>query len=337
MESIYYVMTYLCHRRCVHCYEERFRPYAGEELEEVVSESRSRFGRIIDHLPERMTYADPAADLGECRGRVILAGGEILLEPVRETVLHPALERLRRRYEGRGGVHLVVQTTGDTLTEKILGELLERGVDLVSVSGLDGFHVGLEKEEARAALQARLTDMFRARGMEPHPGDYRRFEEGRHYFEFFGAEPGTWIGRLWPRGRAQRNELSTATLADNFCNGWSGGLGFLARRQAGSEVSVEPDGSVYPCCIKTALPVGNLVEEPLEAILDRLVGDPVYEAISMGHPERMGISHGWSVEKFLEKSETTLPSGRTYRNLCVGCDAFHREVLARGRPGGRAI
>jgi len=27
MESIYYVMCFGCHRRCKHCYEDRFRPY----------------------------------------------------------------------------------------------------------------------------------------------------------------------------------------------------------------------------------------------------------------------------------------------------------------------
>ena len=43
----------------------------------------------------------------------------------------------------------------------------------------------------------------------------------------------------------------------------------------------------------------------------------------------MGIQHGWSVEKFLDKSKTTLPSGRVYENLCIGCDAFHEEVLLK--------
>jgi hypothetical protein len=79
--------------------------------------------------------------------------------------------------------------------------------------------------------------------------------------------------------------------------------------------------------MKTQSPIGNLTREKLDDILDRCVGNPVYEAISMGHPERMGIAHGWSVEKFIEKSTTTLGSGRIYQNLCVGCDAFHREVL----------
>jgi hypothetical protein len=43
----------------------------------------------------------------------------------------------------------------------------------------------------------------------------------------------------------------------------------------------------------------------------------------------MGISHGWSVEEFIRKSAKVLPSGRTYQNLCIGCDRFHEEVLMK--------
>ena len=80
--------------------------------------------------------------------------------------------------------------------------------------------------------------------------------------------------------------------------------------------------------MKTKLPIGNLAEEPLMEILDSLIGNPVYEAINMGHPERMGLAQGWSLETFLEKSETVTPKGKPYRNLCIGCDRFHEEVLA---------
>jgi hypothetical protein len=57
-------------------------------------------------------------------------------------------------------------------------------------------------------------------------------------------------------------------------------------------------------------------------------GNPVYEAISAGQPQLMGLAHGWSVEKFMSKSKTVLPSGRSYENLCVGCDRFHDQVLS---------
>ena len=310
MESIYYVITWLCHRTCRHCYEDRFRPYRGEDLQRVVEQSRTNVPRIVSNLPARMTYRD--------------AGGEVMLEPIRSTALYPAIDLLHERYRAQGGIKVVVQTTGDTLTPGLARELLDRRVWNVSVSGLDEYHDGVSPD----ALRARLAAVFEAEGARPFPGDHDLPPDSGPFYSFFGATPDSWIGRLWPRGRAMSNELSTAGITDNFCNGWSGGLNFLQHHQAGSEVSIDPEGNVFPCCIKTRLPAGNILHRTLDNLLDSLAGDPVYEAITMGHPERMGIRHGWTVEKFLEKCETVLPSGRVYRNLCVGCDRFHDEVLA---------
>lgn len=334
MESIYYVATYLCHRTCHHCYEDRFRPYSGAALERVVNESITHHPRIIENFPERMTYldlndCDPAT--GQPRekiGRVILAGGEILLKEIRERVLYSALDLLQQKYSGQ--VKLIVQTTGDTLTGQIVDELLEHHVWHISVSGIDQHHQGLETVEAQQRHVEKLTRLFETRGLKHHNliAEHGGSAELEHrYFSFFGATEEAWIGPLWPRGRAWQNELSKATLADNFCNRWSGALNFLQYRYQSSEVSVEPNGNVFPCCIKTKAPIGNLLTEKLEAILERLNGNPVYEALSMGHPERMGISHGWTVEKFIEASTVRLPSGQLYQNLCVGCDKFHEEVL----------
>ena len=62
-------------------------------------------------------------------------------------------------------------------------------------------------------------------------------------------------------------------------------------------------------------------------ILDSLACHPVFEAINAGRPERMGLTHGWDVERFLAESATEMPSGKPYRNLCIGCDRFHEKVL----------
>lgn len=335
MESIYYVATFLCHRTCRHCYEERFHPYSGDGLRQVVTESIELHPRIIDNFPERMTWLDledcdpVTGQPREKRGRVVISGGEILLDAVREPVLYSALDRLHRKYDGRVG--LIVQTTGDLLSGAIIDQLLEHHAWQISVSGIDAHHQGMETAEARARQVERLTRLFESRGMVSDPQvaeDAGRGSFERRYFSFFGATEDEWIGPLWPRGRAWRNELSRATLRDNFCNRWSGALNFLQYRYNGSEVSVEPNGNVYPCCIKTKKPIGSLLDEKLEAILDRLVGDPVYEALSMGHPERMGITRGWSVEKFIEASTVRLPSGKVYQNFCLGCDRFHDEVLS---------
>jgi len=52
----------------------------------------------------------------------------------------------------------------------------------------------------------------------------------------------------------------------------------------------------------------------------------------MGHPERMGLRHGWSEATFLAASRTTTPKGEAYQNLCIGCDRFHEQVLGPCSP-----
>lgn len=335
MESIYYVMAWACHRRCKHCYESRFRPYVRDAMSAVVDEAVRNFPRIIDHFPPHMRYVDLAdADADgthrEKIGRIVLSGGESLMDPVREAVTYPVIDRLRERYASQGGVKIVVQTTGDLLDDTIVAELLSRGVYMISVASVDDFHVGLEGEARQRAFTDKLSALFERHGMRRSglSAVTRNWhEEAGPIYGFFGATPDSWIGKLWPRGRAWQNNLPRSTLADNFCNRWSGGLNFLRHAFNGSEVSVEPDGSVYPCCLKTKLPLGNLVDEPLIEILDSLVGVPAFEAITMGHPERMGLSHGWDEARFNAASRTTLPDGTAYENLCIGCDRFHEQVL----------
>ena len=344
MESIYWVMCWACHRKCRHCYEGRFRPYVRAELEAVVAEAERNAPQVLAHLPERMTdfdLEDPAPDgsLPEKPGRVILSGGEALLDAVRERVTYPVVEGLVARYRAAGGVKVVVQTTGDLLTPAIVDHLLRRGVWMISVAGVDDFHVGMEGEAKQAAYKAQLSAMMEAAGMRPSglaAANRKWLEEDGPRFSFFGATPDSWIGKLWPRGRAWENGLSRANLADNFCNRWSGGINFLRHQYSGSEVSIEPDGAVYPCCLKTKRPLGYLTEERLTDILESLEGDPVYEAITNGHPERMGLAHGWSVEEFLRRSRTVTPKGEPSANLCIGCDRFHEEVIGPRLDAARA-
>lgn len=336
MESIYYVIAWHCHRRCRHCYEERFRPYVRGALHEVVAQAQADSPRIIDNLPERMLYRDLEDETVDGRfrektGRIILSGGDVLTDPIREAVLYPVIERLVAKYRDVGGVNVVVQTTGDLVTPRIIDELLARGVWMISMAGMDDYHVGMHGER-KLVLQERLVRMLEAAGMRRsglQSTERKWHEEDGPLYSFFGATPDSWIGKLWPRGRAWANDLSTATLADNFCNRWSGGLNFLQHGLSGSEVSVDPDGNVFPCCLKTKAPLGSLVEEKLIDILDSLLGHPALEAISMGHPERMGLAHGWDVDTFIERSATVTPGGRRYRNLCIGCDRFHEEVLGK--------
>jgi hypothetical protein len=112
-------------------------------------------------------------------------------------------------------VKLVVQTTGDLVTPKIVDELLERAVWMISVSGMDDFHEGFNHER-RKQLTSKLTAMFENAGM--HPSGLRAPERQWHeeegpVFGFFGATPDAWIGKIWPRGRAGRGRPSRNIIA----------------------------------------------------------------------------------------------------------------------------
>jgi hypothetical protein len=123
------------------------------------------------------------------------------------------------------------------------------------------------------------------------------------------------------------NGLSNATYETNFCARWSGGKNFLNHGHACSEVAIEPDGSVYPCCLKTKAPLGSLAEERLTDILDSLKGHPAFEAINAGDPEAMGLSAGWSRDDYRAASAVTDPKGRAFANVCIGCDAYFAAKL----------
>lgn len=350
LESIYYVLSWVCRRACAHCYDARFRPYPEPEAARLAEESRAAFPQVVRHLPETMLYTDleDQQDDGTFRqkpGRIILSGGEVLLEPVRTRVLYPLLEVLHDRYRGRGGVRLVIQTAGDLLTAGIVAELLKRQVWMISVSSIDAYHLipgGLDREQ----YSQRLAQLFDAAGMRRsglQAASRKWTDEEGPVYSFFGATPDAWIGKLWPSGRAWANGLSTARYRDNFCNAWSGGLNFLNVGFNGSEVAVDPDGNLYPCCRKTRRAYGNLCEEPLLDILRSLAGRPEFESISCGHPERMGLAHGVGVDEFVALCRITDPAGRSFVNPCIGCDRIHdrflgpvldgiREKRRRGRP-----
>jgi hypothetical protein len=327
MEAIYWVLTWACHRKCKHCYDDRFRPYVREELIHVVAEGQRAYEKVLANLPDDFSFIDAGGK--RRRGLLVLAGGELLIDGVREELFYPVLDAIKRRW-GAAAPHVSVQTTGDILTSRLLDEMLTNGVGTIAIASIDDFHVGLEGDK-KFALMADIRAMMAVAGVtETSLGGARdpRLDTpppargaGPHFL-FFGAQPDLWIGELWPRGRAWANGLSNATYETNFCARWSGGKNFLNYGQAGSEIAIEPDGSIYPCCLKTKAPLGNLAEEKLLDILDSLRGHPAFEAINRGDPEAMGETAGWSRETFRARSKQMDPTGREMANVCLGCDAF---------------
>lgn len=341
MDAIYWVLTWACHRRCAHCYDDRFRPYVRDDLRRVVGEGQAAYLKIIENLPDDFSVADPSRPQadgtpGRRRGRLVMAGGELLIDGVRDELFYPALDALARRWTDGRGPALAVQTTGDVLTPAHLEAMLARGVTSFAITSVDDYHVGMEGEKRYAfmdrirALMDRFGIVERDLGVakdERLKSPRGAAKAGGPSFLFMGAQEDLWIGEVWPRGRAWENGLSKAGYDTNFCARWSGGQNFLNYGEIGSEVAVEPDGSVYPCCLKTKAPLGSLAEERLTDILDSLKDHPAMAAINAGDPEAMGTAFGWSRGDFAAASHTTDPTGRPYANLCIGCDVFFERVL----------
>jgi hypothetical protein len=301
MDSIYWVVSRDCNQRCPHCYNDSAPGAPGLTLEQA--------SRCISHLPGP---GDVAID------RIILSGGEVLVWP---DLLFHTLAGLHDRYGA--AVKLMVQTNGDLLDEPMLDRLLEHHVCRIDVSGMDKYH-------PKSTLNRfdYLVGLFASRGMVWAHGIAQDTDasQRRVLFNFWGANEGTWIGPLWPRGRARQLNLSKAGPEHRFCDNWSGAKNFLNYRGEGCEVNVQL-ADVYPCCPMTCRPIGCLLDEPLLAMLDRCAEHPVYRALNEGRPEAMGESLGISEEEGFRRS-------RELGNHCLWCDEFFTkhapELLLRG-------
>ncbi|MCH9750805.1 MAG: SPASM domain-containing protein [Alphaproteobacteria bacterium] len=338
MQAIYWVLTWACHRKCKHCYDDRFRPYVRDALTEVVAEGQTAYQAVIDNLPDNMSWLNENTGQRE-RTLLVLAGGELLIDGVREELFYPALDAIQARW-GDNAPKISIQTTGDVLTPQILDECLSRGVESIAIASIDDYHVGMQGEK-KFKFMDDIRTLMASRGVREvslggeksarlkAPDLSRQPKPGEPTFLFFGAQADLWIGELWPRGRAWTNGLSNAGYDVNFCARWSGAKNFLKIGEAGSEVAIEPDGSIYPCCLKTKAPLGSLTEERLEDILASVAALPAIQALNQGDPERMGEHDGIARADFQKLSIAKDGKDREVANLCLGCDRYFEATLGK--------
>jgi organic radical activating enzyme len=303
MDSIYWVLSRDCNQRCPHCYNNSEPGAAGLTLEDV--------SRCVSSLPDPSQVSV---------GRLILSGGEVLVWP---DLLFHAIQCLNDKYGD--ATQIWVQTNGDLLDRTMLQRLLDHRVRRIDVASMDKYHVKGTLQRAPV-----LEAMFRASGMVLADRDNDQCASGlkndQPRYSFWGATEDEWIGPLWPRGRAFQKGLSKAGPEDRFCSLWSGAKHFLDYHDPGSEVNIQL-ADVYPCCPMTCHPLGNLLEEPLIAMLDRCQDHPAFRALNAGRPEAMGESLGITEDEGFRRS---LALG----NHCLWCDEFFTkhatDLLHRG-------
>jgi hypothetical protein len=281
MESIYWVVSKDCNQRCAHCYNNSGPGEAGLTPREV--------SRVVAQLPDGI---DVPVD------RVIIGGGEPL---VWQDLLRQALDKLGAHFQGRA--RLEIQTNGDLLEARVIEELAARGLNKISVSGIDAYHLPATRQR-RDMLEGLLRDCGFVEEQEADAED-------RRIFDIWGV---TSDRGVWPRGRARSRGISKATLEDRFCPRWSGGKGFLNYREPGSEVNIQLH-YVYPCCPMPIAPIGDILQEPLFAMLDRCARHPAFQAINQGRPEALGVWMGISEEQAFHRAGEL-------GNLCLWCDEF---------------
>lgn len=297
MQSIYWVITRDCTQECPHCY---ISSGPGEESLSAIDAER-----VVENLPARVE-------------QVIIGGGEILLN---KALLYGTLDALYAKFGDES--HFMLQTNGDLLDEDTVEELLEHHVCRIDVSSIDDYH---DNRHTREQLDRILGSNGLTYLEFPSIADENGNIPAAAY-SFWGATPDIWLGGVWPRGRALENGLWTKNPSHNFCDRWSGALGFLDDGSPQQEINIRIS-KAFPCCPATKMLLGDVRCEPLLDILDRHRRDPVFRALNRGEPEAMGLEHGISVE-FAKRRVERLGC------CCLWCNEFFEKYYQRSRPRSR--
>jgi hypothetical protein len=294
LESLYWVFTHNCNLRCAHCYNWS-RPGAPTVTPDEAD-------AVLSHLPAKIR-------------RINLSGGEPLVE---SDLLLRLLSDLRSRYPD---AHIQIQTNGDLLDETLLDALLATGLNHVSIASQDEWHT-----QPDGKFPA-LRELFASRGLLEKklgdPGAATDRERAIPTYSIWGATPDFWVGGVWPRGRAFKHRLAKQAPDHNFCDRWSGALGFLNNGSSQQELAVQLT-SVYACCPGTVEPLGDLAKESLSDIVARHADSPIWQALSQGDPEGMGVADGVDREHARRRIEEL-------GSVCLWCDEFFRDRIARLR------
>ena len=278
-QRIYWVPHTRCFVGCAHCHNDSSLP--GRRA------TRDLIDRIIAHLPS----PNSPYRLED----VLVGGGDALMRGAEtEYLIRTLRERFPRGPQGTvaerraaGHVILVLQSTGLPLADsrgRVRGSRveywLELGVDYFQVASSDVFHRRERPAFPWGVLERSLRAYGAANGVE---------------FSIYGKS----VTKLVPSGRVLENmnalEAEGASLltAERYCtDGWETASHFLSGTQLAyphcSEVVIDPDGWVHPCCwYALSLGLFDLGTVDLDMGMERLRPVPFCQALDRGDVLRL--------------------------------------------------
>ncbi len=284
-QRIYWVPHTVCFLGCEHCHNDSVLP--------GIRASRRVIDGIVAHLP------DPAS-----RYRledVVVGGGEALMRNAEmEYLVRAFRERFPRgpqatvaERRAAGSVILSLQTMGLPLADA-RGNPLPKNIDYWVDLGVDCFHIA-------------SNDPFHERRRPDYPWQTLR-DNLAAYQSRFGVEfliYGKSVARLVPSGRVLDNletlESDGASLLteEGYCaNAWEAAGNFLTGQAKQhpdcSEVVLDPQGWVHPCCWYELSPgLFDLTATRFEDGMETLCGMPLCQALDRGDMIRFAQLSGF--------------------------------------------
>jgi hypothetical protein len=273
-QRIYWVPHTVCYFGCEHCHNDSLM--TGQRADT----------RIIDGVIANLPGPESPYHLET----MLVGGGEALM---RGQQMEYLVQAFRARFPrgpqatiqerwANGYTTLALQTMGHPLADakgipsaKVINYWLDLGVDYFHIASNDMFHERQRPDYPWETLRAEL----------------RRYEDehGVHFYIY-----GKSAARLVPSGRVldtlpTLEQVGAALLTEEgYCaSSWEAGANFLSGQSAQypecSEVVIDPQGWVHPCCWHDLAPgLFDLSTTPFEQGMDRMQQIPLCQAIDTG-------------------------------------------------------
>ncbi|MDD4877561.1 MAG: radical SAM protein [Candidatus Nanoarchaeia archaeon] len=286
MREVHFRITDKCNLKCRHCCYS-----CGPDGKSISPEGLEK---VIDNIPEEIES-------------IAISGGEPLVE--RNLLMH-ALECIQEKNKARDNkIKVRIITNGfwarnEESAYRTIRELYDNGVSVIDIASGDRYHYeqGINPELLKPYQKE--SPMCKAREqLEKEMGTGRKLEIEfrRHYGEGIFAIP---FGRAKSLPAKEKDLNRICSITPKL-----------------DEITVNPDGKVYPCCWAITPSIGNALEDNLDAVIKRAMRNRVFKTLAAEGP--IGVA---KLTGYFRRSDEPLYR----RQQCVMCEEVFDEMRKNG-------